>query len=756
MGLKFGKNLLGALGASLLLSTTAWADAGSVRYSYEKVEVGSTVEWVLVPKAEAVLTGKPTIATVTSAFEALRKDKRSTYLKSALTVKGKTPSSANVSVQIDPAASRYALIIMAETVYTLTEIGVPGVEFPGYANGALAREDVPFSGYALTVPLWKVVPSTSSPQILARMPNGELVSSEQIVQRWKSKDQALIDQVYSYLQAKDPYTVTSVAKVLPELKIPYAEQVAALLKDERSQVRSTALEVLESVRDQPVVLDAVVAYMDAEKDDAAAAKAAAFLGKAKDKKFAVQQHLFALKRGDEKLAVEAAKALAGFKDERVPTALAAALEDKRLPVAKASADALESVGGVAEQKAALNNSKVVPEVKLQVAGHLAEQKADDSKVAGHGFLARNDVEHKAVSAVEALAKVKSDAARSNVEDLLKSEKRYLRVAAANSLVERGDAASLPAFAAAAKSVTEPNLEELAFQIVMKESLNAIQTRTKDSNPILRRVAYRALGEKAQKENAGSKVFNTLKDGLGNSDPLIRGASARALGAFADSKSAEALKPVVKDRDAKVRADVALAIGRFKNGELAEELTALLEDKNELVKANALRAIGMRGDAFAWKTVVGAVGDKSAEIRAAAVEALPSLVSRDDAQGVRDAIGTLSAAVNDDSIDVQIAAIKSLGTFNSDAAVTGIAFQLGANDDDVRLAAVNALGATGHSSAASVVANAAADPNRNVRVAVVEALTKLKGPDARRALEQRSQQEKDPELLELISASIKKL
>jgi len=746
-----------ALVGIMASSGNAMADAGSVRFSYEKVEVGEVVEWVLVPKADMTLAGKPTDTTISAAFESLKKDKRSTYLKSSIAVAGKDPAKAKVTVTIDPAAARYALIIMAETVYTLTELGVTGVSFPGFADGALAREDVPFAGYALTVPLWKVVPNTASPSILARMPDGSLEPSEKIVQRWRAKDQALINNIYDYLKAKDPFTVTSVAKSLPALKIPYAGQVSALLKDSRPAVRLAALEVLEGVRDDGAVLEAVVQFMEAEKDDASAAKAAEFLGKAKDKKFSVHQHYFGLTRGDEAVAIASAKALSGFSDPRSAPLLAARLEDARVPVAQASADALEAVKGVPEQKKALENAKIAVPIRLRVAEHLSNQKTDDSRVPGLTFIALNDVEHKAVRAVESLATIRTDSARTAVEALLTSEKRYLRTAAATALISRGDAASLPAFAAASARVKDgPDMEEAAFQIVMKESLNNVLARTKDSNAVLRRLAYRALGDKAQRENAGARAFGTLKDGLSNSDASIRGASARGMGAFADAKAAEALKPLVKDRDANVRRDVALAIGRFKDGQLAPELEALLEDKTPAVQAAALEAIGERGDAFAWKRVVAAIQDKNAEIRASAVTALAKLVSKDDAQGIRDAIGVLSTAVNDSSTTVQIAAIRALGTFNSDQAVTGIAFQLGANDLDVKLAAVQALGSTKHPSAANVVANAGADPERNVRHGVILALGEIKGPDARRALERRAQDEKDAELKELISATLKKL
>ena len=41
-------------------SATAWADGGSVRYSYEQVRVGGIKDWVLVPRPALKLSGKLT------------------------------------------------------------------------------------------------------------------------------------------------------------------------------------------------------------------------------------------------------------------------------------------------------------------------------------------------------------------------------------------------------------------------------------------------------------------------------------------------------------------------------------------------------------------------------------------------------------------------------------------------------------------------------------------------------------------------
>ena len=51
--------MVAALAVALWVSPAmAWADGGSVRYSYEQVEVGGIKDWVLVPRPALKLSGK--------------------------------------------------------------------------------------------------------------------------------------------------------------------------------------------------------------------------------------------------------------------------------------------------------------------------------------------------------------------------------------------------------------------------------------------------------------------------------------------------------------------------------------------------------------------------------------------------------------------------------------------------------------------------------------------------------------------------
>jgi HEAT repeat protein len=732
----------------------AAAEGGGVRFSYEKVEIGTATDWVLVPQPDKRLNGKASSSLLKKAFAALRKDKGATYGKSSIKVSG-SPPRARVTVNIDKKVSRYALIIMAETVYTMTELGAESVTFPGYGKN-LKREDVPFAAYSLTIPLWKAVGRVSSSQVHVRMPDGALVPSDDIGRRWKRNDAKLRQMVYDYLETDDVYTVTSVAKRLPGLKIPYAKQVAALLKNDSTAVQKTALDVLEGERNDKSVLEAVVAYMNDQKKDDLARKAAEFLGEAKSSKYSVWKDYFLLERGSGKEKIAAAKSLAKSKDDRTVDRLVDALDEKSTKVSAAAADALASLDADEAQREALKNSKINAGVRLDIARDLAKDSQSSSAIPGLVYVAKNGPDYEGRDALEKLGKLKGSDAREAVEGFLDSDKEYLRLAAAEVLVDVGSDDSLDAIASAIKKGKNADeLEESGYRIMAAQSESQIMDRTRDSNTLIKRMAYRALGERARKKGGSSKAFGVLEGGTSSRDPLIRGAAARAIGTFGN-KAVSILKKMVDDKSADVRADVAVGIGYLPEGKLADELKKLLGDSAPQVRASAATAMARRGEAFAWDEIKKLTKSKNDEERAAAMAALARLVSRDDAQGVREVVSMLSGAVTDNAEVVRKTAVRELGTFSIDKAVTAIALQLGSDEPDMRVAAVEALGETGNKSATELVANMLNDPNRNVREAAIASLADLKDGSAKSALQARAKKEDDPELVDMIKKTLKKL
>ncbi len=757
---------LAALGLAALIIVVAWpafasAQGGTVRYSYEKIEVGADEQWGLVPRAaRSELGGKLTKSKIFDAFKLLKDDKSGTYGNSSIRIGGKLPNAAKVTVKIDPKMAREGrgLIIMAETVYTMSELGVATVEFPGHFDGAMERADVPFYAYTLTLPMWRALDVGTVTPAQVRLPDGQLITASQFEKRWKQKDQALHEALFSYLDDSQVYTVRSVLKLLPDLKIDYTEQVTPLLEHSSSSVRSRALSVLARHRNDEVVLEAVLGMMNSDEKDELARSAAEFLGKAKSDQYNIHRDLYVLDKGGAEESTKAVGALAKRKgDDRAVDALYSHLSDERSEVAEASAAGIDQMGATDKQVSALKNKKIDDGLRLSIARTLADSKNAESKHIGLTYVARNTTGRSAELAIRRLGELPSEEVRKTIESFLKSSERRKQLSAADVLVERGEAASLDALASAVKAgENSRELEQASYELMVAQPLDQVLERTDARNPIIKRIAYRALGERAIKDGAGAQVFDKLADGAKSGDAEVRGASARAIGVFGDDKALETLKSLADDKNAAVRAGVAYGLSHFKEGQMFDTLAGYLEDPNPEVVAAALAAMEQRKEATKWKEIKALTEAEAPHVRANALRAMAQLVSREDKKGVREVISMLSGSVSDDSRIVQLTAIQQLATFEDETAATGIAIQLNAEDVNLRVAAIEALGKNGHSSATELVVSVLEDPNPDIRRAAIMALGELDDAAAEPKLEAWLDKEEDADLKKLIERTLRKI
>lgn len=759
-GAKIRRQLLsGMVVVAMAWPAAAFAQGGSVRYSYEKVEVGGQADWVLVPIGEATASGKASEQTAQKAFEGLKRAKRATYGKSTLKLSGKFPEKTKAVVTIDPQYSRYALIIIAETVYTLTELGISGVEFPGHASGEVTRKDVPFTAYTLTVPLWKVLPPGKISGAQVQMPDGALVPSHEIDTRWKSDSAGLRALAYGYLKSDDVFTVVSVARMLPGLGNFQADAMIPLLENPARQVRQVALEVLKDQTNNEKVLAAVVQALAKEQDEEMALDFATYLGQAKQPEYSVHQQYFFLTRSkDEKVSAKAAEKLGERSgDAGVVAHLRAALEDKRESVAKAAASSLGKLKADNERIDALASDKVSAAVRMQLAEDVASGSKDTaSQGAALLYLAKNSGGTRSLSAIESLGALKTDSARKSVESFLKDPLAERREAARKALQALGHVESVSSIAEAIRANTDVVvMEETGYEIMAAQSMDIIISSTSNRDNLVQRLAFRALGARAVMDKSKDKrVVDTLESGTRHKDPLIRGAAARAMGTLATADSLKVLTGMVDDKSAPVRRDVALALGNYKNGEQVDVLVKYLDDSSPEVISGAIDAMEQRQEALSWKKIWSLAEHPDAGVRASALRALTTLVDRQDKEAVRQVVSLLGGAVTDKSPLVQLQSLAQLGRFNDEMAVTSIAIRVSAEEKELRLAAIRALGAAGHLSGTPLVVRALDDSDLQVRRAAVEALGQLKDSSAKSSLQKRVELEQDAGLVELIRATLK--
>lgn len=740
--------------------STVSAEGGNVRYSYEEVEVADEPGYALVPRAEGDLTGDVTASTLEQAFESLRANKSQTYGNSYAVATGDDPEEATVEVHIDSNYEQYAPIIKAEAVYTMTEFGVPEVEFPDQTDQALTRADISVPAYTLTVPLWRVLPPEriSSAQIL--MPDDELVSVEEIEQRWSRDRAGLVDEAYAFLDSGEPFTVQEVLRALPELADLRLDEVTDVLEFDNVDVRRTTLGVLEGHENESTALEAVSAALEEETNSGLAREMAEFLGRSDDDTYNVEQQFYLLAEGDDEEAEQAVAELSEWRgDDRVVETLADALRDDRQAVAVEAAESLEELDVHDPRIEALDDDEVSADVRLQMADDLADEaNAESVRLAGLTHTARHREGGHAAQAIRTIAGLGLVEARHQVEEFLTDESRDRRRAAVDALVDRGDTDSIEALMEVAdQQIDEEAMRDAAYEIMVSQSLDEIMDLTRADSGEVQEVAFRAIGQRVQEVGTSRPAVDTIEQGVDHHRAAIRAAAAESLGQIGTDDAVDTLVGMSDDSDPDVRRNVALALGEAATDEGSDVILEFLDDDDPRVVAAGIDAFEMRNDQRAADRIEEMINHDAPPVRASAWRAVTTfLPDHDDEEIVRSHIGELSGAVGDDAPEVQKTALEQLGRFQDEMAVTNIATLVGNEDPDIRITALEALAETDHRDARPLIESALGDQEPEVRQKAVEALTDLVGSEARPELEARMEQEDDPEVREAIESHLQQI
>ncbi len=751
----------------LMVGIGAWisvasAEGGTVRYSYEEVEVGGDRGYVLIPHADDRMSGEVNQRRLEQAFEALRHNKTPTYGNSYADVSGNVPEGGRVEVHIDSNNERFAPIIIAESVYTLTEFGIDEVYFPGFAEGGLTRADVSTPAYTLTIPLWKVTPPGPLTSAQVQMRDGELVSIDEINARWESDRTSLIDDVYAFLDTEEDYTRRQVLRILPDLDDLRLAEILPHFEHGDRRVRQEALSILEGMEDEEQVLEAVLSALNEESHSGLSRRMAEFLGASSIAQFNVQEQFYLIEHGDDEEVLEATERLAEWDgDERVVEQLAALLRDEREEVSMAAVASLDELQAHEVREEALDDGEVHDDVRLALADDLADEaNAPEIRLVGLTYIAETRSDGYANQAVAEIGALPIDEAREQVEDFLYAEERSRRLAAVNTLLERGDVESVLALVEAAEEQPEQEqMEDSAYELMLSQTMDAIQDQTQAQDVRVQRVAFQAIGQRAVGDgDTSAAVLSAIEEGTNHSDASIRGAAARSLGDIGGDDALAILGDMTDDPDSVVRRDVARSLGQFDTSEHARTLVGYLEDDDPEVVAAAIDALQARNDQRAADEIDDMRSHDHPEIRASAIRAVTTylLADEDDEDLLRRHMGMLSGFVTDDSTHVQRVALEQLGRFETSSAVTNIATRVGASEPDVRAAALRALASTGHSDARPLLERAVRDGDPEIRRVAIEALADLAGSQARPVLEAQVSDEEDPEVREFLEDKLQQI
>lgn len=209
----------------------------------------------------------------------------------------------------------------------------------------------------------------------------------------------------------------------------------------------------------------------------------------------------------------------------------------------------------------------------------------------------------------------------------------------------------------------------------------------------------------------SSAVAPVIEALGDEEPLVRLAAARALGAFQDPRGLSPLISALKDRQADVRAAAITSLRQLGDTRAINALTASLEDNDHSVRWQAAAAL----NALGWRP------GSNTEFILRSV----ALAQHEDASvhGTR-AVEVLARALSDPTCPRRHAAALALGKTNDQRALKPLKQALSDEDSHVRVAAVEALSQLGNPEASASLLNCLRDRDHHVRAAAVEALGRL--------------------------------
>lgn len=266
---------------------------------------------------------------------------------------------------------------------------------------------------------------------------------------------------------------------------------------------------------------------------------------------------------------------------------------------------------------------------------------------------------------------------------------------------------------------------------------------------------------------GAKPFmSDVKAALGDADPDVRAAAARALAALHEGKALVAGGlGLLRDPVERVRVASAAALADSGGPAAVESLRAVLADPNEVdeVKRSLFAGLGTASDQASLGLLVDAL-DESGPYRELAFAALGRRNAKKDlrylAERFKDATGESRALVTEafhrmgatgqeavaSLLDEDIPSLRpTLAAMLEETGwVEARIRELRRREPAVRRSAALALQSVGTSAAYRGIVIAARDPDGEVRAAVAKALEKLGGPDGAELLEQ-LQRDPDPRI-----------
>ncbi|MFT4702606.1 MAG: HEAT repeat protein [Bradymonadia bacterium] len=727
--------------ALLALPSIASAQyAEGVIYSLTPVRLGAQTQYVLVPTPVAQFRPDlPPETSIPAAMGVLRYSAPDRYGQTRAEV---VDDGALVRVTIDPIVASQFDYIAAEMVYTFTQLGAQGVEFPGLSDAPMTRADIPYAAYRQQVPLWQATVGGRLHEADVELPGGVRMSADEFFDGLESNDSSVTDSVLQVLRDGQQVEQYGVLTVIGGLGIDrYEADVIPILQHEDVNMRAAALRALQTSGDA-AAWDAVLGLMN--NDDEASLRDAAALAFAtspiESERFynVVHRSRGGLVASTDPVQVQESRLAAiaeaqTVTDVRMADALASQIQTLEVPIRDAIVDSLLAMQSWSPLLGIMHDDTNPEDTRMRSALALAGGASGEEQISGLVYRVTNTEGERAKIALLRLHEEVTQAdPRESIESFLGHPDINVSVYSSELLAERGDEASLDALSEAATSSTAAEelkiaAESAAFAVLSGLSLEGLESYTRSSSTFLKRASYRALGALAQAGTSPERIFGMLVDGLESGDDDVMGAACRGLGLYADSQALDAIEAILGSASAPVEADCAFALANFNEpiefvDRAAPWVSGYLDSSSADVVIGGLYATGELGLEGMLGAVLALINSPDNHlIRRYAMEAARKLA---DPQDPRPVINGISAGLRDDSIDNRVSAVEQLGHFNVPLAVLTLSQVVNDLEPAVRFGAIAAVGATGSQDAVAVLTGLLEDPDQDVRMASVDALRDL--------------------------------
>jgi HEAT repeat protein len=255
---------------------------------------------------------------------------------------------------------------------------------------------------------------------------------------------------------------------------------------------------------------------------------------------------------------------------------------------------------------------------------------------------------------------------------------------------------------------------LCGELRFRGSVQILREGLRDSDPVLRRVSVKAAAK------AGfSSLIKEIGPLLDDKEPEVREGAVEALSSLA-AEDRDAVQKIAGElASAELPEKRCNAAVLFASLADADKLSLLIKDDDAKVRKTAVHSLAALKKESCVGLLVMALADESADVRIAAAGALGEI-------GGADLLEPLLLAMKDDDARVKCAALKSLGKLHYVGARRAIKDLLAsATDGLVTISALKSLAEIDGEESLALVRNALAHPDEEVVKAAIEILS-LKG------------------------------